>query len=101
MFSICGAYKKDLNVALIKTCTGELITVNRAEKTASIVMAGVEYPVLDTLPESARRRMDELSAAADDAVFEGRKLRGRGRSRPRASFRASYRGMSANRAGND
>ena len=101
VYSICGAHKKDLNQAFLKTCTGELIKVNRAGQTASILMEGVEYPILETLPASARRRMDALSASADKAVFHGRGLRGRGRRTSFASFGMAPVRMSANRAGND
>ena len=100
VYSICGAYKKDLNEAFLKTCTGELIKVNRAGQTASILMDNVEYSILDTLPASARRRMDDLSASADKAVFHGRELRGRG-SRSFASFGVTQNWISSNRAGND
>ena len=68
VYSICGAHKKDLNQAFLKTCTGELIKVNRAGQTASILMEGVEYPILETLPASARRRMDALSVCGQGCV---------------------------------
>ena len=102
VFTICGVYKKDTNVAFLKTCTGEFVTIDRVGKVATIKMDGVVLPIVETIPESSRRRMDELAAGEALPEFRARALRGRGRSgRPSASYGWSPAQMASNRAGND
>ena len=73
-FKVAGAYKRDDKTVHVVTNNGYKITLDSAAQSGSIAMDGTTYPVLETPPAAAGRR---LETAADLPILEtvsGREL---------------------------
>ena len=58
------AYKNGETTAVLKTYSGDVITIMQATNTATIVMDGTTYPVSDRVPVGARRLAARISKCA-------------------------------------
>jgi len=73
-FAIAGAYKRSDTRVFLETASGHTIDIDADAQTASITMSGVTYPVSDTLPATAGRRLETTAEASMPATLTGKQL---------------------------
>jgi len=73
-FAIASAYKRSDTRVFLETASGHTIDIDADAQTASITMNGVTYPMSDTLPEMAGRRLQTTAHAPMPATLTGKQL---------------------------